>query len=197
MQQVPVSSASSPAAASVKREVLSREARSPGVRAAQRMTKRRWLTVKLIFGAAVAIGLVAYHQSGPPDSRFPDRRTAMVEINGARVVAEVAASEESQARGLSGRPRLSPDHGMLFTFPVATKPFFWMKGMNASIDIVWINGRRVADVTPRLPVPTGSSDERLPWYQPSSPVDEALEVSTGWVSTHHVEVGDPVDVRPG
>ena len=43
-----------------------------------------------------------------------------------------------QEQGLSGKSQLAQDQGMLFVFAQPGKYYFWMKGMNFSIDIIWI-----------------------------------------------------------
>ena len=118
---------------------------------------------------------------------------AVVEVGGASVAAEVADDDASRARGLSGRDRLDPDAGMLFVLP-GDSPSFWMKGMRFPIDIVWIRGARVVDVTADVPPPAGTN-EALATYSPERPANRALEVNAGWADQHGVERGDRVRVR--
>jgi len=118
---------------------------------------------------------------------------AVVEVGGASVTAEVADDDASRARGLSGRDRLDPDAGMLFVLP-GDSPSFWMKGMRFPIDIVWIRGARVVDVTADVPPPAGTN-EALATYSPERPANRALEVNAGWADRHGVERGDRVRVR--
>jgi hypothetical protein len=89
---------------------------------------------------------------------------AVVAVGGVSVTAEVADDEASRTRGLSGRDRLDPDAGMLFLLP-GDSPSFWMKGMRFPIDIVWIKGGRVVDVTAGVQPPAGTN-EALATYSP-------------------------------
>jgi uncharacterized membrane protein (UPF0127 family) len=85
---------------------------------------------------------------------------------------------------------------MLFVLP-NDSPSFWMKGMRFPLDIVWINGNRVVDVSADVPAPQGPGGG-LPTYSPDRPADRALEVNAGWAARHGVEPGDTVRVRlPG
>ncbi len=53
---------------------------------------------------------------------------------------EIVKDEESRRLGLSGRPSIDDDSGMLFEFDdESAQHCFWMKDMLFSIDIVWLN----------------------------------------------------------
>ena len=51
---------------------------------------------------------------------------------------ERVADPESRRQGLMGR-RLAPDEGMLFDFPAGTVPSIWMRNMQISLDLVYID----------------------------------------------------------
>ena len=127
------------------------------------------------------------------DDSEPSPARAVVNVGGASVTADIADDEASRARGLSGRDRLDADAGMLFVLP-GDAPSFWMKDMRFPIDIVWIKGGRVVDVTADVPPPAGTN-EALATYSPDRPANRALEVNAGWAARHGVERGDRVRVR--
>jgi uncharacterized membrane protein (UPF0127 family) len=127
-------------------------------------------------------------------------RSAGVELQRARVTVaghtiqvEVAESPAARMRGLSGRPALAADHGMLFTYDVASVPAFWMKDMRFDLDLVWIRGGRVVDLTARAP---HRVEGPLPVYRPSEPVDLVLEVPAGTAARFGWRPGDAVEVVP-
>ena len=60
-------------------------------------------------------------------------------IGGENLEIELVVNEKSRARGLSGRESLGERAGMLFVFESEDKHSFWMKDMNFSIDIIWMN----------------------------------------------------------
>lgn len=101
------------------------------------------------------------------------------------VLAEVVTTQEAQAKGLSGRASMLEDQGMLFVFERADRYPFWMKDMLIPIDIVWLSGDQVVDVTANVPVPTG---EALPTYAPQTPSDHVLELSAGAAERHSIRI---------
>ena len=73
----------------------------------------------------------------------------------------------SVALGLGGRDRLDRDAGMYFVL-TDDSPRIWMKGMRFPLDLVWIDGDRVVEVTARVPdEPPGTPESQLPIYSPS------------------------------
>lgn len=153
---------------------------------------------------AAAAALLALAGCGGSDDNFASApattqpaapEQVRVQVGDAAVTAEVADDSFERARGLSGRPHLSRDEGMLFLLP-DDAPTFWMKGMRFGLDIVWIRGRHVVDVTARIPAPrSGTPDSRLKTYSPSRAANNALEVRAGWAARNGVSVGDPVRVQ--
>jgi uncharacterized membrane protein (UPF0127 family) len=107
--------------------------------------------------------------------------------------AEVADTFESRARGLSGRRRLPEGRGMLFVYGRADRYGFWMPDMHFDLDLVWIRGDRVAEITPD--VPHDPPEGGLPVYRPSVAVDRVLEVPAGTAARLGWAAGDPVVVE--
>jgi uncharacterized protein len=151
---------------------------------------RRILAI-LVLATVLAAGC-----GGGGDAPERDEARTVVRIGDATVQVELADDEAARRRGLSGRPRLGRDQGMLFVLP-NDMPSFWMKGMRFPLDIVWIDGNRVVDVTADVPPPRRPGGG-LPTYSPDRPADRVLEVNAGWAALHGVEPGDTVRVRlPG
>lgn len=109
------------------------------------------------------------------------------------VRVRVASNGRSRERGLSGKKSLAADEGMLFLFDAPNTFGFWMKEMRFPIDILWIDGTTIADMTTDVPIPVPG--ERLPLYSPRVPVDKVLEVPAGFAKTHGLRVGMPLDIR--
>jgi uncharacterized membrane protein (UPF0127 family) len=107
---------------------------------------------------------------------------------GQRLTVDVAKTSTQQQQGLSGRPSMSEDHGMLFVFSQASKWGFWMKGMEFPLDIIWFDANKsviyyVQDLPPCTPVD-------CPSYYPPSNALYVLEVNAGFVSLHNVTLGE-------
>jgi uncharacterized membrane protein (UPF0127 family) len=66
------------------------------------------------------------------------------------VKAEVVKSQRKIEQGLAWRKKLPAERGMLFAMPSESSQRFWMKGMQFSIDIIWIKGGRVVGCEERI-----------------------------------------------
>lgn len=104
-----------------------------------------------------------------------------------RVGVEVAATPLAREKGLSGVDRLLPDRGMLFVFQRPDVYAFWMKDMKFPIDILWISGDELVDMTTDVPVP--QPGEELATYFPRFPVDRVLEVPAGFAREKGLRTG--------
>lgn len=119
-----------------------------------------------------------------------------VRIGELSIQAEVARTPEERGQGLSERPSLPDDGGMLFVFPDERRPGFWMRGMRFALDFIWISrDRRVVDLTQDVPPPEPDASQ-LPLYRPAQPVLYVLEVNAGTIRQFGVQVGDTVTLEP-
>lgn len=107
---------------------------------------------------------------------------------------EVADTELTRMRGLSGRAELGEQEGMLFIFPLAANYTFWMKGMNFSLDMIWINGDTIVGTTENIPPPSGLATA-FKTYAPPEPVTQVLEVTAGTTTKYHLQRGDRVTIE--
>ena len=113
--------------------------------------------------------------------------TAELSIGGQRLVAEIAATNETRTTGLMYRFSLRPDHGMVFVFDVPQPLAFWMRNTYTPLSIAFIgaDGRilNIEDMTPR-------TDDTHPSRGPAL---YALEMKKGWFADHGVRAGDRVE----
>ena len=72
-------------------------------------------------------------------------KMAEVVIGQQTICVEVADRPIQWARGLSNRASLAANRGMLFIFPQSAIHSFWMKEMNFSLDIIWINTKTLTN----------------------------------------------------
>jgi uncharacterized protein len=113
-----------------------------------------------------------------------------VEINGARLELEIAATVEARVCGLSRRTALGPERGMLFVTPAPEMMSFWMKDTTLPLAIAFVyEDGRILSIQQMTPLQT---EER---YLPPEPVRFAVEVNQGWFERHGVEVGDVLELR--
>lgn len=159
--------------------------------------KRFWLmmgaSALLVFTAAAALArYVSFPERGTPQSPLP---TISVVLNGHRVTAEVANNEDTQARGLMFRPALAPDAGMLFQYPYAAPRSVWMKGMQFSVDVVFIRGLTVVDYEDSVPPPSATRGEAAT-VTTLEEADAVLLMAPGQAEAWDVGIGTPVQFTP-
>jgi hypothetical protein len=110
--------------------------------------------------------------------------TERIMIGGVILTVDVAETAAAQQNGLSGRPSLPSDHGMLFIFGHEDYWEFWMIDMKFPLDIIWFNSTRQAVfVEPNLPPCT---PQNCPVVTPTAKAMYVLEVNAGFVETHRV-----------
>lgn len=121
------------------------------------------------------------------------KKGSQIEINGQKLSVEIADSPVKKAKGLSGRKSLPEDQAMLFIYQNPTIPKFWMKEMKFAIDIVWIKGGKVLQVSKNV------SPENLPFPKTISPekqVDSVLEITAGMAEKLAIKPGDKIILNP-
>lgn len=103
--------------------------------------------------------------------------------------AEVAATSDRQARGLSGRLCLGADQAMLFSYTSPGDYCYWMKDMNFAIDMVWLDADKQ--------ITTIESDVRPDTYPtsfcPDRPSQFVVEVPAGTARSKGWSIGQQVD----
>ena len=114
-----------------------------------------------------------------------------VVLNGMEIQVEVSATEKSRSLGLSGRKNLGEYQGMLFIFDSPGAYPFWMNNMHFPLDIIWIFGNKIVQISPAVPPPSQTAGTPVT-INPGSLVDKVLEVNSGLASRLGAKVGDTV-----
>ena len=96
--------------------------------------------------------------------------------------------------GLSGRSSMPLNTGMLFVFETEEKFEFWMKDMEFSLDLIWIDSDcYVTDLTKNAPPADNDSDvSDIISYAPKNPAQYVLEINGGLVEILGIKEGEPV-----
>lgn len=103
---------------------------------------------------------------------------------------EIADTPELRKQGLSGRDVLGDYQGMLFIFDSEGEYSFWMKDMNFSLDLIYIDYRGyIVDI--KKDVPPCTESECIS-FKPSKAFKYVLEVNGGFSDINRVEVGNAV-----
>jgi uncharacterized membrane protein (UPF0127 family) len=99
---------------------------------------------------------------------------------------EVVAETADKQKGLSGRERLTDDAGMLFVLEPLKPGYFWMKGMNFPIDILFFDqSRRLLAAAENL-----QPCIRCTVVRPPAGAAYALEIKAGLTEKLDIRKGD-------
>lgn len=120
----------------------------------------------------------------------PDYEILRIGINGKFFEAEVADTAVKRAKGLSGRKTLEEDKAMFFVFSKPGRYNFWMIDMHFPLDIVWINGSRVVDISKNVPSPKSGESPAI--VSPAEKADQVLEIRAGSAEKFNIKIGDEV-----
>ena len=129
-----------------------------------------------------------------PTEEGPLESGPVVRIGTVEFAVELAVTPEERTQGLSDRPHLAPDTGMLFVYRQQNRYSFWMRNMHFPLDILWISADcTVADASLNVPPPEpGQTTDQLPRYSPAVPVQYVLEINAGEAAAKGILVGDSV-----
>jgi uncharacterized membrane protein (UPF0127 family) len=119
----------------------------------------------------------------------PDTSSRVMLVGDTRIEVEIVDTPSGRELGLSHRESLESGQGMLFVFEKVGNYSFWMKDMNFSIDIVWIdeNWRIVGVARDILPETYPAS------FRPPQPVRYVLEVPGGFFDAQNLSVGNLIN----
>jgi len=169
---------------------------------------RKATSIKLIIAATVTVGgcvALAATMSIPPanPSDPPPAKAASglpverIMFGGQPFDLEVAATEQTIAKGLSKRTEIPKNTGMVFVFPAGNERFFWMIDCFVDIDIAYIasDGTVVSVYTMTKEAPrqegesNGAYEARLKRYNSGPGVQFAIETPAG--------TNDALKIKPG
>lgn len=151
-------------------------------------------------GVASSTGVVSSTASSTASAQIvegenPPLTEESLSVDGVTFTVEIASSPLEEARGLSFRPSLGVNDGMLFTFGSGGVQTFWMKDMNFPLDMIWISGNTVVGFAQDAPPPApGIQLWQLPIFSSPDNTDKVLEVNAGTVAKYNIKVGDTVTI---
>lgn len=139
----------------------------------------------IVFAALFVVLFAAVHLV----LSFKDK--AKVQIGGKLVTARVVDTDAERAKGLSGSSELQDGEAMLFVFDHADKWKIWMKDMNYSIDIVWLDEqKKIIHI-----VQDASPDSYPQTFEPRDPARYVIELPAGYTSEHNITRGSVVSFQ--
>ncbi len=108
--------------------------------------------------------------------------------NNTKLKVEIVRTDHDKTIGLSDREKIENNQGMLFVYDRPAYYSFWMKGMKFDIDFIWINNKRIVDVTENV-----SHLDQQNIYLPRMPADQVLEVKAGLTRKNGIKIGDKIE----
>lgn len=116
--------------------------------------------------------------------------TVPMKIGGVTVETSVADTEATRRQGLSDTPYIPDRVVKLFVFDTTEKHAFWMKDMNYSIDIIWVDEAfTVVHIEPAVS-PLTYPDS----FAPAVPARYVIETKAGFTEAYAITVGTPVQL---
>lgn len=119
-------------------------------------------------------------------------KSPTLKIGTANISIEIANTSSTRARGLSYRPSLPKDQGMLFVLDAPETVSFWMNEMRFPLDLIWISRGRVVQLTDDVP-PPAQTDGVPVTVNSNQIVDRVVEVGAGFIKAHQINIGDIVE----
>ena len=142
------------------------------------------IIIAIIFISAIVVfGYVFLSEKSSTDQG----EQPVVTVNGFEIEVEIADTVEERNQGLSGRPFLGVNEGMLFIFEEPRRPLLWMKNMSFPLDFIFIKDEKVVGFVENVR-PEGSRPVRR--IMPNVEVLYVLEVNAGTIKTHNIKIGD-------
>ena len=104
-------------------------------------------------------------------------------INNQQIPLEIMSTPNAKATGMMGREYL--DGGMLFPFQEVGERSFWMKDCNIPLDILFIVGNKINNISENCQPCDANECERH-----SGIADSVLELPGGYCDDNNIRVGD-------
>ncbi len=142
--------------------------------------KKKNIIIILLIIIVLIIGGVIYNKN---------KSSKQVIINNIKILVEIADTAKSRQLGLSYRKSLNKNSGMLFVMDKKALTGFWMKDMQFSLDMIWIDGDKIVKISKNL-LPAGSHPDIS--YNSGEPIDYVLEVNGGFCDKKGIKVGDKI-----
>jgi uncharacterized membrane protein (UPF0127 family) len=114
--------------------------------------------------------------------------TKSIKIGEVEVLASVAKSWPERIKGLSGTPYLPDNVVKIFIFDSSAHHSIWMKDMNYSIDIIWVD-----EESKIVHIEKDASPESYPaMFVTKIPARYVIETAAGFVEKNSILVGEIV-----
>ncbi len=143
--------------------------------------------ILLIIGILVIVGTIFFVSQPKAASRTQPQ--AFI-IGDTTLNLIIAATKDERTQGLSDRPALDQNTGMLFIFDEPGFHGFWMKDMNFAIDMLWLDKDfKIVHIA------NNATPESYPMlFQSEESASYVLEVNSGFSDLKGLKKGDILKV---
>lgn len=168
----------------------------------QEQKARKFFILRGVLLAILVVGLIIFFASKSSDDasdkiiEVPEEFTEIqyqikqVQIKDTLFDVDVAYTQAERVQGLSGTTSIGEFEGLLFPFGSLDKHGIWMKDMNYSIDIIWIDDEfNIVHIEEKV-----SPDSFPEVFYPTQDSLYVLEVQNGAVERFSIEVGNTIDI---
>jgi len=119
---------------------------------------------------------------------FMNQKNAVIGETALKV--EIVDTLQERAKGLSGRDNLKQKEGLFFVFEEDDYHGIWMKDMNFSIDIIWLDSTmQIVDYKENA-----SPDSYPKVFKPQKKSRYVLEVPAGFFSENNLKLYDEMTI---
>ncbi len=108
------------------------------------------------------------------------------------IMLPIQAQTVDRQQGLMGRSSLAQATGMLFDFPLGTRPAIWMRHMRMALDLLFVDEQAQLvqifhEVPPCLQLP-------CVFYQADQPIRFVIELAPGSAQRLQLQLGDRLEL---
>ena len=143
-----------------------------------------WIIVVAAVFLSTAFGFWARNQKMA--EKNGENSLKILKIGKTALNIEVAETNTERERGLSGRASLGQNEGLLFVFDAEGYYGIWMKGMNFSIDIAWLDKNKKIIYAEENVLPKTYPEI----FNSPAPSLYILETSAGFFKNYGIKIGD-------
>ncbi len=146
----------------------------------------RFFILSIALLASCAVSGVARADKLPQ----PPLQTVLLDIAGTTLLTELAVTPVERQRGLSYRPLLERNAGMLFVYQQERPLIFTMRETSIPLSIAFINEQlEIIEILTMEPFAKEN-------YPSSRPARYALEVNAGWFKQNGITAGAKITLQP-
>jgi len=145
-----------------------------------------WKTIFIPFNVSLCIiQLFTFNHSFAEEIVYS--HAIVTTSTGEEIPVEVADTLKKRSLGLGKRNSLKKGWGMLFVFEKRKLHRFWMKDMQFSLDVIWLDNHKIVHIIHNAK-PSNYRDEPEVMTSPV-PVNFVLEIAAGWAEKLRLKTG--------